>query len=377
MPQTSRPPGVSGAGIARGLGAPQRVADLVRLGEHVAEHVLPGRAARSRRSAVDRPASSRPARSGRHARSGSIHSGRARILADHGAGPDLGARADHRARLDAGAVADAHALGEHALDDAAVGADDARRRAAPSARPQRRCRPSSDARARVCGPMCAPAIEAAVADQRAGLVARRAASTRRGRRAGRRSPRGSARASRCRSSSPRRRSRRARCRPAAGTPRARTRRRGRPGSVLDHLALEHVGAGVDAVGRHRAVGLLEERLDAAVGVGRARRRSSRCPRPRSARASRARRSRSCCGELGGQVDVGQHVAVEHQQPLVEQALVVARAAPGRRCRAAPPRSRSAAACRRRCRRAPLDAVGEEAAGEDHLVDAVARAASRA
>ena len=120
--------------------------------------------------------------------------------ADHGAAPPI-----TRARLDPRAArprarprrarsrgstqsrADEHAVVQHrALD----------RRVA--------CPPSSARPSTVCGPMWAPLDEAAVVDQRAGLVARRQRRLRRARRAGRRWPRGSARASRCRSSSPRR-----------------------------------------------------------------------------------------------------------------------------------------------------------------------------
>ena len=56
----------------------------------------------------------------------------------------------------------------------------------------------------------------------------------------------------------------------------------------------------------------------SVAAARARRPTG--PRPGTARASRARPSAACAAQLGGDVDVGQHVAVEHQEPLVEHVL---------------------------------------------------------
>ena len=83
------------------------------------------------------------------------------------------------------------------------------------------------------------------------------------------------------------------------------------------------------------------------------------------------------GQLGGEVEVGEHVPIEHQHALLEQAGLVGKAHRTRRSErlvldhVAQPH-------------APVDvaehgahAVGEEAAGQDRLADAVARAASRA
>ena len=83
------------------------------------------------------------------------------------------------------------------------------------------------------------------------------------------------------------------------------------------------------------------------------------------------------GDLGGQVDVGEDVAVEHEEAVVEQVLGVLAARP--RCRAARAPRRTAAAAPN-CEPSPStlrDARRQEAARHDHVVDAVAGAATRA
>jgi hypothetical protein len=90
------------------------------------------------------------------------------------------------------------------------------------------------------------ARQAALVDERAGLVALGKRAVDNGPRAGPTCPRGSARASRCPSSTRRRGSRTARCRRARGRSRARSTRLAR-GNLLDHVALEQVRARVDAV----------------------------------------------------------------------------------------------------------------------------------
>ena len=191
MPHTTSPPGASLGRDPGRLHAPERVAELQRLREHVAEHAL--RVDRRDRLAREVAHGSRRARV--HASAGSstiVAGGYLRAAADHrvGARP---ARRPPRAR-----PRRARSRGS------GVGAHDHARRAAPSAPRASPRPPSSGGPSTLCGPTCAPASEAVLVHERAGLVARRAACCPRGRRAGPRSPRGSARASRCRSSSPRR-----------------------------------------------------------------------------------------------------------------------------------------------------------------------------
>ena len=125
-------------------------------------------------------------------------------------GADHDAGLEHDAAAHAGAVGDpAAALDERGRDDPALALD-------ASARPRgSRRRRARRTRSRPCPRGC------------------------------RTSPRGSARASRCRASSSRSRSRRGRCRRAAGRRRARSRRAGRAPSRSSTRALEHVGAGGD------------------------------------------------------------------------------------------------------------------------------------
>ena len=111
-------------------------------------------------------------------------------------------------------------------------------------------------------------------------------------------------------------------------------------------------------------------LDAPLVVGRhdavAGRVVDRVERQRHARAGAL-----VLGELGGQVDVGQHVAVEHEQALLEHPLVEREAhrAGGAQRLLLDHVAQAHAVVD--VAEHPLDAVGHEAAGEDHLVHAVA------
>jgi len=139
---------------------------------------------------------------------------------------------------------------------------------------------------------------------------------------------------------------------------------------VEHHALQHVHAGadvvrVDLVGR----GLLDEGGDLPVrrgahqpvgrGIGHRRQRQRR---------PRARRAVPC--HLRGDVDVGQHVAVEHEEPLVQQRLGVLRGA----ARAERPRLLDVAKpqpVRRAVAEDVADPGGEVPAAHDDVVDAVA------
>ena len=286
IPQTTRPPGSVAGGHRRRLHPPQRVADLLRLRQHVGEHRVeltrapppagPARRPRSpplHRSPRPRPRS-RPRRSARRS-------------------PTRTPRASTASRIEQSAPTITRSCSTE--------------RSTAESLPTEQCVAEHRLRADVRA-----AGEAALADQRAGLVARRQRGADPARRAGRRWPPGSARASRCRPSSRRPRSRTATLLTSPGNT-SRSKETARPGlDRLDHRALEHVRAGVDAVGRRRPVGLLEERLDPAVRGRSAPRRSWRCPPPRSAPAWPCARG-LVLGELRGEVHVGEHVAVEHEQ----------------------------------------------------------------
>ena len=204
----SRTPASPPASVARrdrrGLDAPERVADLVRLGADVVEHphaltVAPGSmrapAATRAPSAITAPAPTIAPGSIARARRRPSRPRRARTRAGRSPLPPI-TRSCSTAALDRGGVAHRAVRAQHRL--------------------------RADVRA---------GRQTPGADQRPGLVARRQAGLRRARRAGPRWPRGSARGCRCPSSSPRPGSRRGRCRPASGTPRARTRRRARRAPV--------------------------------------------------------------------------------------------------------------------------------------------------
>ena len=91
---------------------------------------------------------------------------------------------------------------------------------------------------------------------------------------------------------------------------------------VEHRALEHVGAGrdevrVDLVG----AGLLDELLDRLVVVQAHEAVGGRVG-DRDERERADRPGRLVLGDLRGEVDVGQDVAVEHQEALVEELLGV-------------------------------------------------------
>ena len=163
------------------------------------------------------------------------------------------------------------------------------------------------------------------------------------RRGCRASPAGSAPACRCRASSPRARGRRGPLPTSAGNT-SRSKDTGAPGGdAVEHVALQHVGAGVD---QRRSpapgLGLLDEVLDRAVGVGRARARRRTGPRPPiSAIVARAPRS-SWTRHSARDVEVGEDVAVQDGEALVEHRP--RRTSPRRPCRAARAPRRSGSEC---------------------------------
>ena len=129
---------------------------------------------------------------------------------------------------------------------------------------------------------------------------------------------------------------------------------------------------VDLVGRR----LLDEARHRAVADACARARRRTGPRPASS-ASVARAPRcSCSASCAADVEVGEHVAVEHQEALVEQRLgELQRAAGAERLRLLD--VAQAHAVRAAVAEHVAHAGREEAARHDDVVDAVARAASRA
>ena len=193
--------------------------------------------------------------------------------------------------------------------------------------------------------------------------------TRRCPRGCRRCPAGSVRGCRCPSSSSPRGTRTGPRRPAAARL-ALDRDLAVGGHELKDLALEHVGAGADQVrgqppelgfstkSRHRAV-LVEHHQAVGAGVG-----------DRHQRQRRAGSGGLVLGELGAEVDVGEHVAVEHQEALVEHRLGELHGAGGAArlglldVAQADPQPRAVA-------EHAADALGHEPAREDHVVDAVA------
>ena len=143
--------------------------------------------------------------------------------------------------------------------------------------------------------------------------------------------------------------------PAASTSAGNTSRSNdtaRPGGIdsTTSRSSTYAPALIRLVGR-RAVGLLEERLHAAV-LGRGHHAVAGRVLHLDQRERGLRAGLLVPRELRGEVHVVEHVAVQHEQPVLQQPLVERQAHRARRCRAAPPRPRSAAACRRRCRRAP-------------------------
>ncbi len=146
--------------------------------------------------------------------------------------------------------------------------------------------------------------------------------------------------------------------------------RSRGGHPIQHLALDHVGARADQVGldllRPR---LLDERPDRAVVVpgdqpvgggvlDRVQPERDRGP------------GLLVLAQLRGEVDVGQHVAVEHQKPLVEHRLGELQRSPGPQrlglLHVAQPHTELRAIAEHR-----RDPVGHESAGEYRVVDPVA------
>ena len=260
---------------------------------------------------------------------------------EHVAGPDRDALAEHRAaarrrrrRRSRTPAATMQSRSYAARADlGAVAARPSARRARPRRPSRRRPSTTSDADVRARGDRarrarrrpagrCARRRLHVVGDRQVSRAPRRSATRgpRRCPRGCRRSPAGSARASRCPSS------RRVGVRAVAGPwPTS-----ARPDLALDrdvaagrdqveHRALQHVGAGgderscLDLVG----AGLLEEAVTACVLVAGARARRPTGPRPARAPSVPDRAGRLVLGDLRGEVDVGQHVAVEHQEALVE------------------------------------------------------------
>ena len=99
MPQTTSPPLRSAFGMRPRLDAPERVADLLGLGQDVLDHAT-----------VSPAATSAPRLD-------------ARVGADHGVVVDPRSGADQRAGPDPDAIADADPLREHGLAHGAVGSD--------------------------------------------------------------------------------------------------------------------------------------------------------------------------------------------------------------------------------------------------------------
>ena len=172
-------------------------------------------------------------------------------------------RPARRARC--GRRADPHALGQHALAQHAVGAHHHTVVQHRALHASCRCPPSSWAPSTDCGPMCAPAV-------RQPSPISEPVSSRGGRSdsgvPAEQVPGGLEVALGRADVHPvaaRPGSRRGPLPTSAGNT-SRSNETFAPGGhqLLDHLALDHVGAGVDAVGGRRAVGLLEEVLDLAL-----------------------------------------------------------------------------------------------------------------
>ena len=140
---------------------------------------------------------------------------------------------------------------------------------------------------------------------------------------------------------------------------------------VEHLALEHVGAGgdelrVDLVG----AGLLDELRDRLVVV-QAHEAVRGGVADRHEREGADRPGRLVLGDLRGEVDVGEHVAVEHQEALVEKVLGVLERT-RRPARLGLLDEAQAQPVLRAVAQHVAHRGGQEAARHDDVVDAVAR-----
>ena len=141
------------------------------------------------------------------------------------------------------------------------------------------------------------------------------------------------------------------------------------GNEVEHTRLEHVDAGVDRVGEHLAPrGLLEEALDPSVVAGDHDAEVDRVVHP----LQRDRRERGAVAvrlDDGGEIDVGDDVARDHEERLVELVHGVAHRTHGaeRRVlgRVPHPHTELGAVAE-----VVADLVGEERDRDDDVVEAV-------
>ena len=140
---------------------------------------------------------------------------------------------------------------------------------------------------------------------------------------------------------------------------------------VEHRALEDVRAGGDEVRRDRLVGrgLLEELLDGVV-VAQADEAVARRVRDRDERERADGAGRLVLGDLRAEVEVGEDVAVEHEEALVEEVLGVLQRARGAARLGLLDEAQPDAELRPVAEHV-AHAGGEEAARHDHVVDAVA------